>query len=69
VCNGDRFESYRNYWIFSSDGKINTLLDNNEWSVVTIGSENISDFGSPDLSNIDTIQLRLIDKGQGPVSV
>jgi hypothetical protein len=65
----DRFESYRNYWISSPDGKIGTPLDNNEWTAATLGPENIRDFGNPNLSKIDTMQLRVVDNGQGPVSV
>ncbi|MGI0049787.1 MAG: hypothetical protein ACREAW_09625, partial [Nitrososphaera sp.] len=65
----DRFQTLRNYWINTMDGKINTPLKDNEWTAVTLGPENIRDFGNPDLSKIDTIQLRVVDNGQGPVSV
>ena len=66
---GDKFQTLRNYWLFTSDGKISTSLNDNKWTFLTIDPENIRDFGNPDLSNIDTIQLRVVDKGQGPVSV
>lgn len=67
---GDRFQTLRNYWIDTKDGKIGTPLIDNEWILVTISPENIRDFGSPDVSKIDTIQLRVVDKGgNNPVTI
>ena len=65
---GDKFETYRNYWI-SGPGVNSTDLKDNEWSVVTIRAENMRDVGAVDISRIDTIQLRVVDDGTGPVSV
>jgi hypothetical protein len=66
---GDRFQSLRNYWIYTSDGSISTPLRDNQWTVLTIQPQNIRDFADPDLSKIDTIQLRIADNNKGTVSV
>lgn len=65
---GDRFESLRNYWLYGSDG-ISTELADNKWVVVTVEPQKMRDLGLPDLSRVDTIQLRIADNGTGPVSV
>jgi hypothetical protein len=64
----DRFETHRNYWLYGPN-QLSTPLEDNEWTILTIEPEGIEDVGSPDLSRIDTIQLRLADNGAGPVSV
>lgn len=66
---GDKFQTFRNYWMYTSDGKINASLSDNKWTLVTISPENIRDFGKPDMSKINAIQLRVVDKGQDSVSV
>lgn len=65
---GDEFETHRNFWLYSPN-QFSTPIENNQWTILTIGPEAIEDVGSPDLSRIDTIQLRLADNGSGPVSV
>jgi hypothetical protein len=65
----DKFQTFRNYWIVNATGGISTSLGDNEWAAIEIGPENIRDFGNPDVSKIDTIQLRIVDKSDGPVSV
>jgi hypothetical protein len=65
----DRFQTYRDYWIISGVRGINTPINDNDWALITIDTENIRDFGNPDLSKIDTIQLRVVDQGGAPVSV
>jgi hypothetical protein len=66
---GDRFQTLRNYWIYTSDGSISTPLNDDEWTLLTIESQNIRDFANPDLSKIDTIQLRVADDSSGALSV
>ncbi len=64
----DNFATFKNYRMYD-DGVNFQDLQNNQWNEVTIMLYQSNDRGTPDISNINTIQLRVADKGNGPISV
>ena len=64
----DNFATFKNYKIYGSDVYAKDL-QNNEWSEITIMPSQTDETGKPDISKVSTIQLRVVDKGTGAVSV
>jgi len=64
----DNFATFKNYRIYGT-GVYAKDLQNNQWNEVTIMPSQTDDTGKPDISKVNTIQLRVVDKGTGAVSV
>ncbi len=64
----DNFATFKNYRIYGS-GVYAKDLQNNQWNEITIMPSQTDDTGKPDISKVNTIQLRIVDKGNGAVSV
>lgn len=60
---GDDFRNWADYWI-SGDKARATFLRDNQWNVITLSSAQATMVGRPDLSHIDSIQLRVSDVGR-----
>jgi hypothetical protein len=68
VVTGDWFETNRDYWI-EGNGFDSTGILKEGWNLITLDPIRMKDSGSPDMSKIDTIQIRVADKGTGSVTV
>lgn len=71
MITGDNFQTYKSYWIHGN-GEINPkvkYLSKNQWNLVTISLTQTDNFGSPDISNINAIEIRVKDAGIRPVTV
>ncbi|MGH9921224.1 MAG: polysaccharide deacetylase family protein [Nitrososphaerales archaeon] len=64
----DGFATFKNYKIYGS-GVYAKDLQNNQWNEITIMPSQTDETGKPDISKVNTIQLRVVDKGTGAVSV
>ena len=61
---GDDFRTWMDYWIAGS-GADASFLQNNKWNVVTLSLGQARIIGDPDTSRIDSIQVRVTDRGTG----
>jgi len=67
---GDNFESKKIYWIHKNHISPNALyFQNNQWNPLTISLTQTENIGSPDISKINSIEILVKDKNNGPVSV
>jgi peptidoglycan/xylan/chitin deacetylase (PgdA/CDA1 family) len=64
----DNFVTFKNYRIYGN-GVYAKELQNNQWYEITIMPSQTDETGKPDISKINTIQVRVVDKGTGAVSV
>jgi len=70
MVTGDNFQTYKNYWIHGYGNNPSAqYLRNNQWNLATISLTQTDSVGSPDISNINAIEIRVTDKGTGPVTV
>jgi peptidoglycan/xylan/chitin deacetylase (PgdA/CDA1 family) len=66
---GDDFRTWTDYWISGSRSEAGFLRDN-EWNMVTISPGQAEVTGNPDTSRVDSIQVRVADRGTGqPLTV
>ena len=66
---GDDFRTWTDYWVAGARSEAGFLRDN-EWNVVTISPGQAAATGDPDSSRVDSIQVRIADKGTGqPLTV
>lgn len=64
----DEFTTYKNYRIYEDGISFNDLRSN-QWNEIILTSSTSDERGTPDISNVNTIQLRVADMGSGAVSV
>ncbi|HLE35087.1 MAG TPA: polysaccharide deacetylase family protein [Nitrososphaerales archaeon] len=64
---GDNFKTFRDYRLHGLAFEAKQL-GNNQWNEVIIMPSQTIDIGTPDISNINAIQLRVADKGTGAVT-
>jgi|GEM_PF-3425497 len=64
----DNFATFKNYRIYGN-GVYAKDLQNDKWHEITIMPSQTDETGKPDISKINTIQVRVVDKGAGAVSV
>ncbi len=61
----DDFRTYTDYWISGALGASAEYLRDNQWNIVTLSPGHASPVGAPDISSVDTVQVRVSDKGLG----
>lgn len=59
---GDGFRTWSDYWVAGAGARADFLPDNN-WTAITISPAQATLMGQPDISRVDSIQVRVVDRG------
>jgi peptidoglycan/xylan/chitin deacetylase (PgdA/CDA1 family) len=66
---GDDFRTWSDYWIVGPGARAD-FLPESMWTAVTVSPAQATVMGEPDISRVDSVQVRVVDRGTGePVTV
>jgi peptidoglycan/xylan/chitin deacetylase (PgdA/CDA1 family) len=66
----DEFQTFADYWIAGDMSADASFLRENQWNVLTLSPSQSGFLGSPDISSVNSVQVRVVDNGLGsPVTV